>query len=628
MFRNLYLFTIAISMAILMFSCGDNKNSDSSCNPECQKWEKCENDTCTLQENRCNKDDNCKEEFKCDLNTHECVEDNQETCTENATKCNENILLTCKNNSWTQTDCTQDNKICKTDEKNSSCVASEVTCTQNETRCEGNNLLTCNNNSWESINCEDSGKICKTNTESSLCAEPENTELTIPEVKALAESKMVTTSGIVTYINIYDNKVGGFYMQEGQNDNQAIYVFIKDGITSPLKLGDTVKVTGLAWKRFGINRIGDNDNSPVFEITDSTSSIPDPKIMTSQELNVESVDMLVKISNTPFTVKTLGSAPKYHTILTDDNNNELIINSKLYRFNENGLTVGSVVTKIQGIAGDYQNNDETFTLLVRPRNADDITFSNEGTEGHTCRTTAPECNEGLKCNDSNICEIRLPCDDACTETQYCDEEADTCIDLTVQPISEVRALTEDKMVMVEGVVTQYKRHNTMTANFYLQDNTTINSGIAIYYKNEQAPSIRRGDKIRVIALAHRYQNITELGTAEIQPRITILESDIETTPKNIDSSEINEDNLYIFVKLNNPPFTVTSVEYAHPKYVTFEDNLGNSFILNNDWVNDWEYFFEGDVLTSLQGLVNYRLSGTVTFTINPRMESDFTFQEE
>lgn len=64
-----------------------------------------------------------------------------------------------------------------------------------------------------------------------------------------------------------------------------------------------------------------------------------------------------------------------------------------------------------------------------------------------------------------------------------------------------------------------------------------------------------------------------------------------------------------------------------PKYVTFEDSLGNSFILNNDWVNDWEYFSQGDVLTSLQGLVSYRLSGQVTFTINPRLESDFTFQE-
>jgi hypothetical protein len=184
------------------------------------------------------------------------------------------------------------------------------------------------------------------------------------------------------------------------------------------------------------------------------------------------------------------------------------------------------------------------------------------------------------------------------------------------------------MVMIEGVVTQYKRHNTTTANFYLQDNTSINSGIEIYYKNEQAPSISIGDKIRVIALAHKYQGIVELGTAEIQPQITILQSNVDTIPKPITASEINEDNLYIFVKLDNPPFIVTSVEYAHPKYVTFEDNAGNSFILNNDWVNDWEYFYEGDILTSLQGLVNYRLSGTITFTINPRFESDFTFQTE
>ncbi len=629
MFKKFYLFLILISTMLFTVSCGGTtQSSDPTCNPKCQNWEKCENNKCILQENKCNHNNDCKDDFKCQLDIHECIEDNNQECTNNATKCQNNTLLTCENNVWNSLDCTIDNKICKTNEKTSSCIANETVCSQGETKCDNNNLLTCNNDSWETINCASSNKICETKENISLCAEEEIQELTIPEVKALKQNKMVITSGIVTYINIYDNKVAGFYIQEGQNDNQAIYVFIKDGINSNLKLGDTVKVTGFEWKRFGINRIGDNDNSPSFEIIDSTSTIPNPKEISSTELSVGTIDMLVSITNAPFTVKTLGDAPLYHTILVDNNNNELIINSKLYRFNENGLTVGSIVTKIQGIAGSYQNNDESFTLLVRPRNTEDISFSNEGTKGYSCRTIEPKCNTGLKCNNSNICEIKLPCDNACTETQYCDTDTDACIDLTIQPISEVRTLTEDKLVMVEGVVTQYKRHNTTTANFYLQDNTTANSGIQIYYKNEQAPSISRGDRIRVVALAHVYQGIVELGTPEVQPRITIIENDIAITPKDINSSEINEENLYLFVKLNNPPFTVTSVEYAHPKYVTFEDSLGNSFILNNDWVNDWEYFFEGDVLTSLQGLVNYRLSGQVTFTINPRLESDFTFQEE
>lgn len=627
MLKKIYFLLIIMIMAIFSVSCNDDSQNDSkTCSPECNSWEKCEEAKCILLDNRCNKNDDCKEEFKCNEETHECQEDNKEECINNTTKCEENTLLTCNNNTWESLDCTIENKICKIDEKNASCVEEIIeTCTQDATKCEGNNLLTCNNNIWESFNCAD--KICKTEEEISSCVAEEIQELTIEEVKALTSSKTVITSGVVTYINIYDNKVAGFYMQESQNDNGAIYVFIKDGVNSNLKLGDTVKVTGLAWKRFGVVRIGDNEYSPSFEITDLTSTIPEPLEISSTELKYGNVDMLLDITNTNFTVKTLGDAPLYHTILTDENDNELIINSKLYRFNENGLTVGSIVSKITGIAGSYQNNDESFIFLIRPRTESDIIFTNDGTEGHICRDTDPKCNEGLKCVE-NLCEIRLPCDDSCTDTQYCNEETDICVDLTLKTISEVRALTDDTLVMVEGVVTQYKRHNQTTANFYIQDATTPNSGIQIYYKNAQAPSVSIGSKIRVVGIAHMYQNIIEIGTADEQPEITTLEYNLETTPKQIDSTEITEENLYILVELQNPPFTVTVIEDAHPKYVTFTDNLGNTFMLNNDWVNDWVYFYDDDVLTSLKGLISYRISSGVTFTINPRTEDDFTFQGE
>jgi len=204
--------------------------------------------------------------------------------------------------------------------------------------------------------------------------------------------------------------------------------------------------------------------------------------------------------------------------------------------------------------------------------------------------------------------------------------------LTGDPISEVRTLTEDKRVIVEGVITQYKRHNQSTLNIFIQDATTAYAGMNIYVKNTSLPSVSIGQKIRVMGLAHLYQGIIEIGSATDHPVITILDSDIETAPKSITAEEITEENLYLFVELANPPFTVTSIETGIEKYVTFTDNLGNSFLLNNDWVTDNPYFYgpldpEGaDVLTSLKGLVSYRfVNEAPIFTLNPRAESDFEF---
>jgi len=77
----------------------------------------------------------------------------------------------------------------------------------------------------------------------------------------------------------------------------------------------------------------------------------------------------------------------------------------------------------------------------------------------------------------------------------------------------------------------------------------------------------------------------------------------------------------------NPPFTVTAIERAYPKYVTFADSLGNSFSLNNDFVENNEYFILGDVLTELKGIITFRyFGGETTYHINPRTYNDFIFK--
>lgn len=564
------LFVIAV---FLFISCGDSgsngKEEDKKCVPDCSEWQTCDVDICKLSEGRCESNENCSEAKPvCNTATHLCEEEIIQNCTEN------------------------------------------------ETKCENDNLLTCLNNDWNTVNCATQNKTCKTENNISSCAEKVEEELTIPQVKALTESKTVTTNGIVTDIILYESKVAGLYIQSSQEANGAIFVMIQNGITLNVKEGDTVKVTGFAWNRFGVNRIGDTTNIPVVQVTDSTTQIPQPKEVTFETFTLGEVDMLLEEKDAPFTVIELGESSPYFTKLEDVYGNEIIISSKLYRFNENGLKAGSVISELKGIGASYQDADDLtlFTFMVQPRYASDIIFSNDGTEGSSCRTAEPFCNEGLICNESDICEIKLPCNDSCTENQYCDVESDLCVDLTKMSVAQVRALTEPTYVWTEGVVSKVERKNPTTANIFFQDGSTPYSGLQIYYKNAPVPSLSVGDKIKVTGLAHDYQGFIEIGSDVEQPTIEVLESGVEIEYKEINNSQVNAENLYILVSMLNPPFTATRVDGY---YTTVKDSLNNTFIIKTDWIG--EYLLVGDVFSTIQGVVYYRKVGDViTFNVNPR----------
>ncbi|MBN2693269.1 hypothetical protein JXR93_01280 [bacterium] len=566
----------AILFSIFLFGCDSSSNTtDKTCSPECSEWEICSDGGCQTADGRCVQNSDCSEDKPvCNLETHICESEIVQNCDENSTKCENSNLFTCTNNQWVETDCVG------------------------------------------------SGKICQTENSVSSCVEEQSGELTIPQVKALTESKTVTTSGVVTHVIYYESKVVGLYIQSTQDSNGAIFVMIQNGVNLNVANGNEVKVTGLAWSRFGVIRIGDQTNIPTVQVTSTTTTTPEAKDITSETFTVGEVDMLLNATDAPFTVTELGESSPYFTKLQGASGAEFIISSKLYRFNENGLTVGSVISELKGVGASYQDEtDLSFTFMIQPRDANDIIFSNSGTEGKICRDAQPYCNSGLVCLEG-VCVVKTPCNSSCTTDQYCDVQSDTCIDLEKSTVAEVRAVTEPTYVWTEGVISKIDRKNQTTANIYFQDGTEANSGLQIYFKNAPVPALSIGQRIKVTGLAHDYQGIIEIGSADEQPTITVLESDIELAYKQIAATELNSDNIYILSELQNGPFTVTRIDGY---YSTLKDSLNNSFLVNTDWIG--YYLTVGDVFSEIKGVISYRYSGGVIFTINPRNLDEIIFAE-
>ncbi len=109
------------------------------------------------------------------------------------------------------------------------------------------------------------------------------------------------------------------------------------------------------------------------------------------------------------------------------------------------------------------------------------------------------------------------------------------------------------------------------------------------------------EKIKVTGLAHDYQGIIEIGSADEQPTITVLERDIELAYKQIAATELNLENIYTLSELQSGPFTVTSI--------------------------DGYYLTVGDVFSEIKGVISYRYTGGVRFTINPRNLNEIIFVE-
>lgn len=579
--KQIFKVIVLIAAMGFFYGCDDSSSGnsgDDSCNPACADYQNCNDGTCELKDGRCTKDSECSgDQSECNLDTHLCQEPGTLECTNGATKCSDNKLLTCSGEKWVETDCTTTDQTCETTGDQSQCVG-------------------------------DSGP------------------LTIAQVKALTTEQMITTKGVVTHVITLENEtVGGLYIQDGTDLESGIMVHIQNGVASNVKRGDEVEVTGGVWDRFGVNRIGSSQNIPsevpTFEIL-GQKKVPVAKSTTGKDLVVGDVDMLITTTGGPFTVIKMGEAPIWHTQLKAVNGDIILIDSKLYRFNENNLKLGSIVTELNGIAGSYQEEtDNSFIFTIVPRDGGDIVFTSVGTEGNPCASSDPACLGDLVCNKDNICAVKMPCDDLCTDLQYCNIETDKCVDLESVPVATVRQLTEDQYVWTEGVITKVDRSNAQTANIYIQDGTDPFAAIQIYYKNAPVPALSEGERVQVTGWAQNYQGFMEIGAADNQPVLTKIGTEALPEYKQINADGMIAENLYMLVELTDGPFVVISTDQ---KYATVKDQSNRTFLIGSEWFQNF-YYLVGDRFSLLKGVMTYRYSNGTHFVITPKTEDDIAF---
>lgn len=623
-----------------MVGCDDSEGGggDKTCTPECATWQTCDDGACKTAADKCASDNDCTEGTltKCGgADSHTCIDPatfdcsscdtTYQTCDEAGKKCDLKAGMCISS-----TDCTDGTKT-ECDTASHMCKEPVSTdCTDGETKCDGNGIATCTDNKWSVVACN-GDKTCKLEGDTPTCVE-KAALMPIATVKAMTEAGDVSVQGVVTYVSMYNETVGGIYLQDSTDAHSAIYVYINGGIASAVKAGDTVTVMGNANVRYGVVQIGTDEAIPSVVIDDDTTSVPTAKMVATTELDADVVDMLVEVSGAPFTVVTLGNEDNfYNTTIKDSSDNEFVIKSSFFRFTDNGLTEGGTITKLVGLVSSYQDG-ETFTYSVKPRTAADMTFeggSVEGTEGNACRTEDPKCDTGLECSDANVCEkvVVDPCAGACTETQYCDTTVDpaTCVELTKKSIADVKAMTESGNVWVEGTVTYVNMYNNMVGKVYLQESSDDHSAIFVYFEGGVDSAVKAGDTVKVIGLANERFGVIQIGTNSAVPSITVVtEGDVVPDPKAVTITGLDAPVVDMLIEVSGTPFTVTEIS---GKNVVLKNDSDEELTIRTDFYNAMEDgLVVGSEVTKVVGLVSSWFENEVfTYSVKVRSADDIMF---
>jgi len=454
---------IFMFMLIFLISCGGEEDKDFDCsickeNETCNEAEKkCElktefdcsickeNETCNESEKKCE----LKTEFDC--NTCEDYED----CNTELEKC---ILK--EGNCIKDEQCDTTTQVC--DLTTHTCKDKEpVVCIENTTKCEENKLLTCTNNSWSEFNCVSENKICETVGNTSSCVEEVVEGGTIYPIRHgdVAEETEVSVKGIVTGIKVDNNdKLGGFYIQEDGANYRGIYIYVKNPYTNNLLLGDEVSVSGVYKEYNDLSEILIEADTQVVK-TDINSPRENFSLLNVNNLATMQVEeyesMIVKVKG-DFTVGERDS--NYNLQISDNNGNTFLIkdefytlelnkNDKLseirgvlsYNYNKfkifprgdydlidntqicstiscNAGEVCEVTNDIPSCVCDIQNGyyDNNSGACINPCDADGVCIEDNK---HTCISSSAtdftcECDSGYQQGDGDVCEVIPYCDSA------------------------------------------------------------------------------------------------------------------------------------------------------------------------------------------------------------------------
>lgn len=340
-----------ISMVLtifLMISCDDSNLSDKNLCGNCANYEQCneETDKCELKNGMCGK---------------------SVDCTDNKPVCN-TITHLCEAGEFKCDSCDSSYESCNLE--NTACILQSGKCGTKD-------------------DCTDQTKpLCD---ETHTCVSAGGTIYPV-RTKNIDEGEITTVSGTITALQ--KNSSGtleGIYIQEPGDEYRGIFIYINGGITSTLKRGDNIEVTGKYVEYFNFSEIK-IENTTAIKQLDGNTPISISTTMNIKELSknqVEPYESMLVIVRGDFVV----------TEIEDDNNNTInkylidagdnqtfIIGSNIY---DPKLTVGEKLTEVRGTLF-YSYND--FRIL--PRDQYDL-------KDNTALCTAANCSIGEYCKVTN-----------------------------------------------------------------------------------------------------------------------------------------------------------------------------------------------------------------------------------
>lgn len=362
-------------MLIFLISCGSTEKFDCS---NCK-----ENEICNESEKKC--------ELKTAFDCSSCKD--YEDCNQELEKC---ILK--EGNCVKNENCDINTQIC--DLTTHTCKTKETPndCTNGATKCDGNNLLTCSNNIWTNLDCSTENKICKTESNISSCVEDVVEDGTIYPIRHgdIAVDTEVSVKAIVTGIKVdNNNQLGGFYIQEDGLNYRGIYVYAKNPYENNLIIGDEVNVTGIYKEYHDLSEIIIEASSQVVK-TGVNSPRENFYLLNINNLVTQSVEeyesMIVSVKG-DFTVGDRDTT--YNLSIKDANGNIFFIRDDLYKTE---LNKGDKFSEIRGVLsynfgkfkifprGDYDLIDNTAVCSTVSCGVGEICEVTDNTPSCTCDT--------------------------------------------------------------------------------------------------------------------------------------------------------------------------------------------------------------------------------------------------
>ena len=263
-----------------------------------------------------------------------------------------------------ETGFTDDNGACKKD-----VIVDE--CTDGATKCNMNELLTCENKEWTRFDCSVSNKKCETEGGKSSCiSEVIETGSIYPIRKGdVAQDSRVNVKAIITGIKLDDSsKIEGFFIQEDGSDYRGIYIYAKNGLEDNLSIGDEVNVSGIYKEYNGLSEIVVEFETEVVK-TDFSSPRSDFKLLNIDKLtsqNIEEYESMLVAVKGKFTVGDRDNSGNLQ--IKVDDGSVFIIRDDLY---SNNLNKNDTLSEIRGVLaynfakfkifprGDYDLIDNT-----------------------------------------------------------------------------------------------------------------------------------------------------------------------------------------------------------------------------------------------------------------------------